>query len=87
MNNQEVIERLDILISLMLPKFDESRYPVKGLALDILQLADAEHTVEEMIKKLKKKRPLIDNAISKLRGLGLLKSISKNGKTYYIRLI
>lgn len=86
MNNQEVVERLDILISLLLPKFDASKYPVKGLGLDILHLCDAEHTVKDIMKKLKKERPIIDQTISKLRSQGLLKSIVKNSETYYIRL-
>ena len=87
MNNQEVIDRLDILISLMLPKFDETKYSVKGLGVEILRLADADNTVEDIMKKLKKSRPVVDNTISKLRALGLIKSISKDSKTYYIRLI
>jgi len=87
MNSPEVIERLDILISLLLPKYDEIKYPIKGLGVEILRLADADNTVEDMMKKLKKTRPVIDNTISKLRSLGLIKSISKNSKTYYIRLI
>jgi len=87
MSDQEVIERLDVLISLLIPKFDESKYPLKGLAIEILKLANAENTVEDMVKKLAKNRAVIDNAISKLRSIGLIKSISKNGKTYYIRLV
>jgi DNA-binding transcriptional ArsR family regulator len=87
MNNQEVIERLEILISLLLPKFGEEKYPVKGLGVEIMRLADADHTVEDIMKKVKKSRPVIDNTISKLRSMGLIKSISKNGKTYYIRLV
>jgi hypothetical protein len=87
MNNQEMVERLDILISLLLPKFSESKYPIKGIGVEILRLADADHSVEEMMKKLKKSRPVIDNTISKLRSLGLIKSITKNGKTYYVRLV
>lgn len=87
MNNQDVVERLDILISLLVPKFVEDKYPLKGIGIDILRFADAEHTVDDIIKKIKKSRPVVDNTISKLRGMGLIKSISKNGKTYYIRLI
>ena len=59
MNNQEVAERLDILISLLLPKFSEEKYPVKGLGVEIMRLADAEHTVEDIMKKLKKQDPLL----------------------------
>jgi predicted transcriptional regulator len=86
MNNQELVERLDILISLLTPKFEPSKYNIKGLGLDILKLADADNTVEDMMKKLRKKRPIIDQTLSKLRTQGLIKSISKNSKTYYIRI-
>ena len=87
MNNQEVVERLDILISLMIPQFESNKYQIKGLGLDILKLADAEHSIEDMVKKLKKPRTIIDPLLSKLRAQGLVKSISKNSKTFYIRLL
>lgn len=87
MNNQEVVERLDILISLMIPKFESARYQIKGLGLDILKLCDAEHPVEDMMKRLKKPRTTIDQTLSKLRLQGFIKSISKNSKTFYIRLL
>jgi hypothetical protein len=87
MNNQEVVERLDILISLMIPQFKPDKYQIKGLGLDVLKLADAEHSVEDMVKKLKKPRTVIDPILSKLRTQGLIKSISKNSKTFYIRLL
>ncbi len=86
-NKPEIVERLDILISLMIPRFSRDNYELKGLPLDVLELCNAENTVENMVKALKKTRPLIDNALSKLRSQGLVKSISKNSKTYYIRLL
>ncbi len=86
MNNQEVVERLDILISLLIPRFNPSSYPIKGVALDILRLADAEHSVDDMVRSMKKPRTVIDPLLSKLRSQGLIKSITKNSKTFYIRL-
>ena len=70
-----------------MPRFDREKYSIKGLGLDVLELCDAEHTVENMVKILKKSRPSIDNTLSKLRPQNLIKSISKNSKTYYIRLL
>ena len=64
--NQEIIERLDILIPLMIPRFDKDKYQLKGLALDVFELCDGKCAVETMVKSLKKSRPLIDNALSKL---------------------
>lgn len=83
----EIIERLDTLIYLLMPRFDRVKYSIRGLGLDVLELCDAEHTVESMVKILKKSRPSIDNTLSKLRSQNLIKSISRNSKTYYIRLL
>jgi hypothetical protein len=87
MNNKEVVERLDILISLLLPRFDPGKYSVKGIGMEILKMADGGHTVEDMTKKLKKSRQIIDNTLSKLRTQGLVRSITLDSKTYYIRLL
>lgn len=87
MNNQEVVERLDILISLMIPQFENGKYAIKGIGLEILKYSDAEHSVDDMMKKLKKPRTVIDPILSKLRSQGLIKSITKNSKTFYIRLL
>lgn len=89
MNNshKEIITRLDILITLLIPRFEKDKYSIKGIALDILRLADGEHTVDDMMKEIKKPRQIIDNNLSKLRKHGLVKSISKEGRNYYVRLL
>jgi DNA-binding transcriptional ArsR family regulator len=86
MNEKDIVDRLDILISLMIPKFDASNYDVKGLGLEIMKLCDASYTVQDMCKELDKPRQIIDNALSKLRSKELVKTISKDGKTVYVRL-
>ena len=86
MTNEEVIERLDILISLSVPAFNEAKYPVTGLGLEVLRYADASHTVDDICKKIKKPRTAVDTILSRLRAKGLVKSVVKSSKTYYIRL-
>jgi Tfp pilus assembly protein PilN len=86
MNNQDVIERLDILISLMIPPFQATKYSIKGLGLEVLKLSDSGHTLEDMEKKLKKSKQLISNALGILKAQNLVKSITKDNKTFYIRL-
>jgi len=87
MNEKDLMDRLDIIISLLIPKYDESKYNVKGLSLEILKLCDGENSVVDMVATLKKDRQLIDNALSKLRSQQIIKSIDKGDKKVYVRLI
>lgn len=86
LNNTDVLEKLDVIISLMIPTFIESNYDMKGLSLQVLKLCNYENTVQDMVKKLKKSRPQIDNSLSKLRTEGYIKTIVKNNLTVYVRL-
>ncbi|TKJ17580.1 hypothetical protein CEE44_03540 [Candidatus Woesearchaeota archaeon B3_Woes] len=83
---KQMIERMDILINLGIPPFSPEKYPVSGLSCDILKLCNAENTVEDIIKKTGKNRNQVDVNLSKLRRLGLIKSITKDGKIYYLRI-
>jgi hypothetical protein len=87
MNDKEITNRLDIIISLLIPKYDVPKYNTKGLSLEILKLCDCENSVNDMVIKLKKPRQTIDNILSKLRREQLIKSIEKNDKNVYVRLI
>ena len=86
MNEKTIVERLDVLISLMIPSFDSSKYEERGVQLDVLELCNFENTVEDMVKKLKKTRNRIDVNLSKLRSKGLIRSVPKNDKTVYVRI-
>ena len=83
MNDKEVIERLDTIISLLLPN---SNYDFKGIKLDVIMLCDYLHTWQDMMKKLKKSRPIIDKALSALRKEGFIKSVKKGDDNVYIRI-
>lgn len=82
---KQIIERLDILISLNIPPFKEEEYP-KGFAIDLLKLCDGENTTHDIVKKTGKSRNQVDVTLNKLRNLNLIKSISKDNKTYHIRV-
>ena len=86
-STNEIAERLDILISLLIPPFNENKYGFNGLALDVLRYCDAQHTVDEIVKALKQKKNAVEKALTKLRGLGLMRSVTKDGKIYYVRLV
>ena len=86
MNNGEIVERLDILILLLIPPYEEEKYPIKGLGLDILRLCEMQVTANEMVKMLNKSRSVIDNTLSKLRSLGLIRSVVKESRTVYLRI-
>ena len=86
MKEQEIIERLDAIIHLLMPTFDEKMFGFKGIPIEVLKLCDYNHTVQNMTKKLRKSRPVIDNALSKLRKDGLIKSVNRNNQIVYVRL-
>ena len=85
-SEQDILDRMDAILSLLMPPFDESKYALKGLPLQVLRLCDFEHTVSDMVKNTKKSRPQIDNALSKLRKEGYIKTITRNGANVYLRL-
>jgi len=86
MSEKEIVERLEVLITLMIPPFNEGKYQEKGLQLDILRVCDFENTVEDMERKLKKSRNIINVNLSRLRSKGLIRSASKDGSIVYLRL-
>lgn len=81
-----IVERLDVLISLSLPRFKKESYDFSGVKIDVLELCDYEHTVNDMVKELNKSTNQINVTLSWLRSRGLMKSVEKGGKTYYIRV-
>jgi len=86
MSEQDIIDRMDAILTLLIPPFDKNKYDLKGISLEVLRLCDYEHTVNDMVKKTKKSRPQIDNALSKLRKEGYIKTIVKGGNNVYLRL-
>lgn len=86
MSDQETIARLDVIISLLLPTFDEKKYDFKGIKLEVLKLCDFGHTVADMVKQLKKPRTAIDKSLSGLRKEGYIRTIVKGSDNVYIRL-
>ena len=83
---KQLIERMDILITLNIPPYNSEKYPIGGFAAEVLKLCDAENTAEDIVKKTGKKRNQVDVNLSKLRGMGLIKSITKNNRVFYLRI-
>ena len=81
-----VVERLDVLIHLSIPAYTETNYNFSGLPVKIIELCDFEHTRNDIISKLGKPANQIDPALTKLRQSGIIRSVIKNQKTYYVRV-
>ena len=80
---EEIVDRFDILIELSVPPLN-----TEGLGkteAKILELCDMKHTANDMKKKLKKTKNLIDVTLHKLRSKGLIRSIKVGKKTYHVR--
>jgi DNA-binding transcriptional ArsR family regulator len=83
--SERVVERLDILIELLIPRYDEAKYNVSGIALEVLKYCDAAHTVNDITQRVKKPKNAVEKTLSKLRSLELIKSVIKDGRILYIR--
>lgn len=80
---EEIVDRLNVLIELSVP-------PLKTEGLGkaeakVLELCDMKHTANDMMKKLKKTRNMIDFTLHKLRDKGLIRSIRIGKKKYHVR--
>ncbi len=84
--NSAILERLDALIQLLLPSTTGYALPEKGDRFAVLSLCDYEHSREEIKKLLGKSQNRVDVVLNSLRKDGLVKSVSKNGTTLYVRV-
>ena len=83
---KQIVDRLDVLIHLSIPTYSESNYDFSGLAVRIIELCDFEHTRNDIIKKISKPANQVDPALTKLRQSGIIRSVIKDQKTYYVRV-
>jgi hypothetical protein len=81
-----VCERLDALISLLMPSAVGPIDPPKGLQLDIFKLCDYEHTTEEIRQAVGKKQTHVNKELSLLRSKGLIRSVPRDGRQVHIRV-
>ncbi len=79
-----LIEQNEVLIQLSIPRYvrpekvtDESR---------ALGLCDFQHTRKEIVRKLGKPQGRVDVILNGLRKAGRIRSVTKEGQTYYVRL-
>jgi hypothetical protein len=86
MADQDITERLDTIISLLIPRFKSDSYDFKGVKLDVLGLCDYNHTIEDLMGKLKQSRQIIINSLNQLRKQGFITSINKGEEKVFIRL-
>jgi len=83
-SNDDIVERLDILIALSIPAFNESKY---SSGADVVRYCDANHTTAEIVKKTGKTKKAVERALENLRATGTIRSVKKGSRTYYVRLV
>ena len=82
-----ILDRMDIVIHLLLSPIKRSEITLKGkMQKAVLELCDFGHTREDMAKRLDKSLNTIDVTLNSLRKQDFIKSVSVEGKTYYIRI-
>ena len=92
-NKDQLFEKMDLIIEKlnMLLQATISAKPIPSdiqgeTQVDVLKLCDLENSPEDMMKKLKKSRTAIDNALLKLRKMDAIKSHNSGNKIVYMRL-
>ena len=80
---EAIVDRLNILIELSVPP--PKTEGMGKTEAKVLELCDMKNTVDDMMKKLKKTRNVIDVRLHSLRKKGLIRSIKLGKKTYYVR--
>jgi hypothetical protein len=83
----DVCNRLDVLISLLIPPIVRDNDPPKGLQLEILKLCDYEHTTEDIQKTLNKTNKHINKDLSLLRSKGMIRTVPRDGKQVHVRIM
>jgi len=80
---EAIVDRLDILIELSVPP--PKTEGMGKTEAKVLELCDIKHTANDMMKKLKKTRTLIDVTLHNLRSKGFIRSVKVGKKTYHVR--
>jgi hypothetical protein len=84
MESIEILEKLDVIISLLIPPYKQEKYTIGH---DVLPYCDGQHTADDIARKTKKSRASVHKAIQRLRKSFIIKNITKDSQTYYIRLL
>jgi hypothetical protein len=82
----DVCDRLDVVISLLIPPATRIADVPKGLALDILKLCDYDHTTEDIRKSVGKTAEHVAKELSLLRSKGMIRTVQRDGRQVHVRL-
>lgn len=83
---QEIIERLDVLIALSMPNANDESGTVSGLAHQVLELCNYENTTDDIVKITKKTKNHVNKELSKLRSDGRIKTVKRGERNVHIRI-
>jgi hypothetical protein len=78
----QVVERLDALIILLLPRVPEGK---RTDETRVLEYCDFGHTREQIATEIGKATSVVDPILSRLRKAGRIRSMARNGQTVYLR--
>lgn len=82
----DVVDRLDTLIAVLMPPAGDSRGAATGLAADILTLCDHEHENEDITQAVGKSSNHVKKELSLLRTKGLIKTVRRGDRQVHVRV-
>lgn len=81
-----LVQRLDTLISLMVPPLSHFEDVAGGLQHQVLALCDHEHTAADIQKATGKSGGHVSKELSVLRSKGLVKTVRRGDRIVHIRV-
>lgn len=82
----DVVSRLDVLITMLMPPPAQFVGRATGLQVKILERCDYEHTSAEIGKALGKTKGHIHKELSVLRSKGLVRSANRGDRQVHVRV-
>jgi hypothetical protein len=83
---QDLCDRLDAIIYLLLSPAIKNPDPPKGLGLQILSLCDYEHTTDDICRAVSKTPKHVAKELSLLRTKGMIRTVKRDKRQVHIRV-
>ena len=83
---EDIVDRLDTLITVMMPSSTDGGNSATGLAEKILRLCDYDHETDEIRKSVGKSSNHVNKELTLLRKKGLVKTVRRGKRQVHVRL-
>ena len=84
---KSLCDRLDVVISLLMPAAVRNTDPPRGLQLEILKLCDYDHTTDDIREAVNKSSKHVGKELSLLRSKGMIRTVRRDNRQVHVRTL